>query len=607
MPYDRTRTTFDAFPPCDRCRSEYADPHDRRFHAQTIACPRCGPQVWCVDQAGRLVDRADEAVAAAVAALRAGRIVALRGIGGYQLLADASSSSAVEELRRRKHRPFKPFAVLCLSPAEAERLADLGPFERESLKSPANPIVLLSRRSDALLAPNVCPGVSTVGLILPTTPLHALLSEGAGRPLVCTSGNREGDPMEFEPAGAERRLAGVTDLFLHHDREIAQPIDDSVVRIIAGKQVTFRCARGLAPLRLAVRPERPVIATGGHHKSAVALSNGSQAVLAPHVGDLDGGYSRERWVERINALTRLYGVPPAAWLWDAHPDYFPTRWATEAGKLGQPVWHHHAHVAAGTAEHGLFGRPVLGVAFDGAGLGPDGMIWGGEFLVVEGARFRRIAHLRPFALPGGEAAVRDVRRPAVALLAQIEDASPESICRLLGIERDAAEGWRRLAGSLRTVRTTSCGRLFDAVAALALRVGRTDYDGQAAMLLEAACDDSASGEYRFRLTPDEPWELDWRPVIRDAVDDLVRGETPGTVALRFHRALAAAVVEIAGRRPDLPVVLSGGVFQNRRLVEEIVARFPADRPAPVWPCAIPPNDGGLAAGQLAVACAAAGG
>jgi hydrogenase maturation protein HypF len=346
------------------------------------------------------------------------------------------------------------------------------------------------------------------------------------------------------------------------------------------------------------------VATGGHLKSAIALSNGSQAVLAPHVGDLDSGRSRGRWAERLDAMLRLYDVCSPEWICDAHPDYFPTRWAAETEKAGRTVWHHHAHVAAAAAEHGLLDRPVLGVAFDGSGLGPDGTIWGGEFLVVEGHRFRRIGHLRPFALPGGEAAVRDVRRLAVSVTSQVEGVSMETVCRLLGVGCEAGDAWRRLAGSRHAIRTTSCGRLFDAVAALALGIGRTDYEGQAAMWLEAACDESASGEYRFRVTTDEPWELDWRPVIRDVARDLVRGETAGTIAVRFHRALAAAVVEAAGRRPDLPVVLGGGVFQNRTLVEEIVTRFPASGTGPVWPCAIPPNDGGLAAGQLAVACAA---
>ena len=424
--------------------------------------------------------------------------------------------------------------------------------------------------------------------------------ERADRPLVCTSGNRDGDPLEVDPQRAAQRLADIADVFLHHDRDIAHPIDDSVLRVIAERPTTFRCARGLAPLPLPLGETLPMIATGGHLKSAVALSNGVQAVLGPHIGDLESLAGRTRWTERLDALVRLYGLVEPQVAWDAHPEYFPSRWAAERNLPGLPVWHHHAHIAAGMLEHGLLDRTVLGVAFDGSGLGPDGTIWGGEFLLVAGSRFRRIATLRPFALPGGDAAVGDVRRLATSLLAECPDVPDDTVTALLRLSRQERTHWRRLLESPRTLRTSSCGRLFDAVAAVVLGFGETAFEGQAAMALEAVVDDAAGGEYRFHIGGDEPWQLDWRPVLRAVLQDVTAGETAGVIAARFHRALAAAIVEVCRRRPEFPVVLSGGVFQNRRLIEEIVARWPENLPLPVWPQAIPPDDGGLAAGQLAI-------
>jgi hydrogenase maturation protein HypF len=579
MPYDRSRTTLRAFPLCEGCQLEYGNPRNRRFHAQSIACSRCGPQVWYSDAVGRR----------------------LRGLGGYQLLCDATSDVAVGTLRRRKRRLDKPFAVLCGSVDEAERLASMGPLERNVLQSRQNPIVLLMRRPGARLAEAVGPGVDTIGILLPTTPLHAMLANAFGRPLVCTSGNADGQPLCTRVTDAEHTLAAIADGFLHHDREIAQPIDESVVRVIGGRVVTLRCARGEAPLPLPIVPPRPAIALGGHLKSAIALSNGAQTILAPHVGDLDSEPMRERWVERLESLTALYGVESPEWIGDAHPDYFSSAWGATRRLRQRHVWHHHAHVAAAMLEHGLLDQKVLGVAFDGTGLGPDGTIWGGEFLLVDGAKFRRIGRLRPMALPGGEAAVRDVRRLAVAALAQLDDVTCETALASLQRAPTTIRQWLQMARSPHTPRSSSAGRLFDAVASLALGLGETAFDGHAAMWLEAACDETATGEYEFAIDQSNPRELDWRPVVASVVRDLRCGEPPGAIAARFHRGLASAIVALCCRMPHWPVVLSGGVFQNRRLVEEILTRWPPNRLSPVWPCQIPPNDGGLAAGQLAVA------
>lgn len=601
MPYDRVRTSLGDFPLCDACSAEYGNPFDRRFHAQAIACPHCGPQVWCTDRWGHTVATGQEAVNAAITVLCSDGIVAMRGIGGYQLICDATSDATVRTLRERKQRPLKPFAVLCCDLAAAETLAILDDAERAALVSPQNPIVLLRRKSGAQLSDSVCCGAATVGILLPTTPLHQMLAESVRHPLVCTSGNRDGEPIGFRPDEAQECLAGIADLFLHHNRDIIHPIDDSLVRLIAGRRVTIRCARGLAPLPLEIDSPRSIVATGGYLKGAFALTNGTQAILGPHVGDLDSEATRLRWEQQLAALMDLYRVKNIDWVCDAHPDYSSTTFAASRHSPPSRVWHHHAHVAAGALEHGLLDQTVLGVAFDGTGLGPDGSVWGGEFLEVKGESFRRVGHLQPFALLGGEVAIRDARRLAAAVAFQLPTLSLETLSALIGVTREELGRLRQLAETRFVTRTTSCGRLFDAVAALALGISEIGYEGYAAACLEGACDESAEGEYPFKVAGQEPWVLDWRPVIEAVIDDLLRGVDPGAIAMRFHRGLARGIVEACQRTPALPVVLSGGVFQNRRLVEEVIARWPGGAARLVWPCKIPPNDGGLAAGQLAVA------
>ena len=606
MPFDRERTTLRAFALCDKCRGEYEEPSDRRFHAQTICCPECGPQVWATDEQGHLVASRDAAVRCAAEALRCGKLVAVRGVGGYQLFADATSSPAVTELRRRKQRPAKPLAVLCRTLDEARVLADLGEVEERQLLSPQNPIVLVRQRRGSQLAPEVNPGLSDIGLMLPTTALHDRLAEFSGRPLICTSGNNEGEPLASGVGEAQHRLRHVADLFLHHDREISRAIDDSVVRVIANRPVTIRCGRGLAPLPLSLRSESRCLALGGHQKSTVALSNGHQSWLGPHAGDLDAISVREHWCEHVLQMCELSGVAIDAGglhvVHDPHPDYFPTQWSEAVEANRSAVWHHHAHVAAGLLEHQWLDRTVLGVAFDGTGLGHDGTIWGGEFLIATATRFQRVGHLRPFGLPGGDAAITDPRRLAVSMLSHLVELSPNEIAELSGLSRIEVHRIQQAIRSSHSPRTTSCGRLFDAAACLILRQHRSEFEGQAAMCLEAACDLAETNGYSFALGSSQPLELDWRPVLRRIIADRRNGTTPDAMAMRFHRGLAAAIRAVCDRWPDLPVVLGGGVFQNRVLVELLVDSWRVDRAPLGLPGLIPPNDGGLAAGQLTVAC-----
>lgn len=604
MPYERADTTLAEFEFCSTCDAEYATCDQRRFHAQTNACAACGPQVWAVDVDLQPRGAADEAMRYAVEILRAGKILAIKGAGGYQLLCDATSESAVCTLRAHKHRTAKPLAVLVASLEAAQELALLNDAERATLCSPANPIVLLQARSGTLLSPSIHPGLPEVGLLLPTTPLHLLLATQFGRPLVCTSGNDDGEPLLYDECAAERALGGIADAWLHHNRPIAHPIDDSVVRIIADRPATIRLARGLAPLSLELNAHAnpPILALGGHLKVAAAWSNGVQAVLGPHIGSLDTLAARERYVEQLDAWQMLYRFRPALLVHDLHPDFFTTQWAAPQGVPTLAVQHHHAHVVASMLEHRWLERTVLGVAWDGAGYGPDGTIWGGEFLVATATGYQRLARLRPFQLPGGDRCAHEPWRTAFSLLTQVvgNEAARAVLPRSVTSTQVSV-----LSNLLKTTSnaspvTTSAGRLFDAAAYLCLGIERVDYEGQAAMLLEAATIADAPGEYRFPLVADE---LDWRPLLQDLLADRSRGERPGVMALRFHRALAAGIACVCRTRPDLPVTLSGGVFQNRVLTELVAESLAGHSQPRGLPGVIPVGDGGLAAGQLAIASA----
>lgn len=605
MPYDRPRTSMAAFPLCDSCGAEYQSPADRRFHAQTIACPHCGPHVWCADASGATLAVLHDAIRLAASALRDGRLVAIRGIGGYQILADATNAAAIDRLRQRKRRATKPLAVMLDSLAMAEQFATIDPAERNALLAAANPIVLLRARCGTPLSGSVHPGLDTIGVMLPTTPLHALLLDGARRPLIVTSGNVEGDPLAAGVAAAREQLGDVVDLWLHHDREIVHPIDDSVVRVMAGRAVTIRLARGLAPLPLALNSDRCVVALGAHQKGAMAVSNGRQAVLGPHLGDLESAGTRARFQQQFRDLMRLLGGEPELLVHDLHPDYFTTRWAREQGLPTVAVQHHHAHVVAGMLEHDWLNREVLGVAFDGTGYGSDGTIWGGEFLVATRTRFRRVAHLRPFPLPGGAAAIREPWRVAAALLHSIRrlDSLPDIEKRGVPKGVDLQSLVRVLGNPRLSPVTTSVGRLFDAAAFLTLGCDRVGEEGSPAMLLEAACDVSDHEHYPLPLCDGRELILDWAPLLVALLADRARRVPVGVMAMRFHRALARGIATVCGRFPGVPVVLSGGVFQNRILTELAADELARDGRLVGLPGVIPPNDGGIAAGQLAVALA----
>jgi hydrogenase maturation protein HypF len=632
LPYDRPRTSMKLFFMCGECEGEYATPGDRRFHAQPIACSTCGPRVVLLDRGGRAQGSGADAVVAAAGLIRDGRIVAIKGLGGFQLLARADRSDPVTRLRVRKGRPSKPLAVMVGSLEAADRLCEVGPAECRLLASPRNPIALLGPpRGDGGLASELAPRLSSVGVLLPTTPLHHLLLAEAVLPVVATSGNRGDEPIAIDEHEALRSLAGIADAFLTHDRPIARRVDDSVARVIAGRPVVIRLARGYAPWPLPPVEQiarslpgpgaAPLLATGGHQKVAVALWSGSQAVLGPHIGDMDGATTRAGFEELVDDLSSLYDFRPAALACDLHPDSFTTRWAAGRGLPVIRVQHHHAHAAAAMVEHGLLAREVLALTWDGTGYGPDGTVWGGEVLRARVDRYVRVASLRTFPLPGNERAVREPRRVALGLLALTlgEEAvlGDSRLLARLGLAPGDARTLLQMARrGVNTPWTSSVGRLFDAVACLVLGAHEVSYEGEAAAWLESAVDPGITGAYDLPLRPPghrggagDPTipRGDWRPMVSALLADLLRGEFPGVMAARFHNALARWAADVAAREPGLDVVLGGGCFQNRRLAEATLQAVRNATAARVHgPGQIPPGDGGLAAGQLAVAVSLSG-
>jgi hydrogenase maturation protein HypF len=688
LPYDRPRTSMAAFVMCPECQAEYDDPSDRRFHAQPIACPRCGPAVQLLDNLGRSIAREDAALIAAVEALLAGRIVALKGLGGFQLLADATHASAVALLRRRKRRPDRPFAVMLPSLDDARKYCHVSDEEALALTSHRAPIVLLRSRAgqggghsclpqvdknvcptgpldsrlstlDSQLLNGVAPGNPYLGVMLPYTPLHHLLMQAVGRPIVCTSGNLSEEPMAIATDDALRRLGPIADVFLIHNRPIVRPVDDSIVRLGPDGVQVLRRARGFAPLPLEItidgqgRAGGPtILAVGGHLKNTAALclsrvrvythadeladesgrvrvythadqradepirvrasthptgdasTPPAQVVMSAHVGDLDSVLSIEVFRRAIDDLLDFFQARPDAVACDLHPDYASTRQAEVLpARRDVPllrVQHHHAHVAACMAEHGLTG-PVLGFAWDGTGYGTDGTVWGGEMLLCQRGVFRRAAHLRTFALPGGDRAVREPRRSALGLLYELfgPEAAAHASAWFTAAETNTVLA--ALARGLNAPRTSSMGRLFDAVAAICGLPPVISFEGQAAMALEFAADEDEQESYEFALSGGECIVVDWAPMIRAVLADRAGGVPVGRISARFHNALAETAVAVARCVGCPTVALTGGCFQNDLLVRRVRQRLSAAGFQVYTHLKVPPGDGGIALGQVYVA------
>jgi hydrogenase maturation protein HypF len=615
VPYDRALTTMRGFAMCERCRREYEDPADRRFHAQPNACPDCGPRLWLAGADGR--ECAGDAVELAAAAVGHGEVIAVKGLGGFQLCCDAGDDQAVRRLRGRKHRGSKPFAVMCADLDAVRTLCDVSAAEAAILEGSVRPIVLLRLHDGAAVAPSVAPGLHELGVMLPCTPLHHLLLRSAARPLVMTSGNLSEEPIAKGNDEALVRLRDVADRYLLHDRDIYARYDDSVVRVVGGRERMIRRARGYCPLPLRVNhPSPPALAVGAHLKNTFCVVKEGSAFVGPHIGDLDTPLSLEQQAESLETYLRLFRATPALVVADLHPDYASTRLAErwwDDGAREVRVQHHHAHVASVMAEHALHG-PVIGVAFDGVGLGPDGTIWGGEFLVCDERGFLRAGHLRPVRQPGGDACARQGWRMAAAYL--VAAGSTRDVPPQVVRDSDGAPGglrWRQVArlaaGTTGAPLSTSAGRLFDAVASLLGVAQESSFEAEAAMRLEAV----ASGQGLDGVRPievrsrGEPLVLDTVTLVRSLADERQRGRPAGELAAVFHaslaRAIALACAELSRRHSIRRVALSGGVFQNGLLLRSAEGML-RERGLDVYSNErVPANDGGISLGQALVAAA----
>jgi hydrogenase maturation protein HypF len=616
LPYDRANTSMKKFAMCDDCAREYRDPNDRRFHAEPIACARCGPQLELWDSSGKTLVKEDDALLQAAAEIRAGRIVALKGLGGFQLLVDARNEEAVRQLRERKHREEKPFALMfpSLDAAGAHCVLEdgrpAGPAARADklLLSPESPIVLLRRleTTNNDLAISLAPGNPNLGVMLPYTPLHHLLLRELSFPIVATSGNLSDEPICVDEHEALERLGGIADCFLVHDRPIVRHVDDSIVRLMAGREMVLRRARGYAPLPITVSrsDQRAVLAVGAHLKNTVALKIGSDVFISQHIGDLATKPAHDAFTRSAADLPRLYDVQPGIIAHDLHPEYLSTKFALQQPARHVAIQHHWAHIVACMAENEI-APPALGVSWDGTGYGLDRTIWGGEFLLAKNdGAFERVAHLRRFRLPGAERAVREPRRSALGLLHEMfHDGLWEREALLRAFSSEELSVLRQmLRKGVQAPLTSSAGRLFDAVAALIGLRQRASFEGQAAMELEFAADPEIAGPgYPFQLTGENPIVIDWEPAIHALLSDIEGGASRGAVSAKYHTMLSEIIVVTAEKFGQPNVILSGGCFQNRYLTERVIERLGTAGFHPVWHQRVPPNDGGIALGQAVAA------
>jgi hydrogenase maturation protein HypF len=642
LPYDRANTSMKRFVMCAECEREYHDPLDRRFHTQPNACPRCGPQIELWDRSGAVIARSRDALLKSAEIIRAGKLLALKGIGGFQLLADARNDAAIISLRERKHREEKPFAVMYPSLSMARADCEVSELEERLLASPESPIVLLDRRSairnpHSAVSSAVAPGNPYLGVMLPYTPLHHLLMRELGFPVVATSGNLTDEPICIEEREAVSRLGAIADFFLTHDRPIVRHMDDSIVRMMAGREMVLRRARGYAPLPISLwgahAPSRAgdsqklptILAVGAHLKNTVALRVDNQVFVSQHIGDLETAQAYSAFCEAVEDLPLLYEAKPEVIACDMHPDYLSTKHALSMGMGSagfQPaasgimpdaspacapqsivqIQHHWAHVASCMAENELE-PPALGVAWDGTGYGTDGTIWGGEFLLANETSFTRVARLRQFRLPGGDAAIKEPRRSRLGVLHEIfreelwaraelvADFSPQELPLLR----------QMLCKTVNAPVTSSAGRLFDAVASLTGLRQQVSFEGQAAMEMEFAVQPRINKSYPFFITEGSPAVIDWQPAVLEILDDVKNGESAALISAKFHNMLAESIVAVARKIGEPKVVLTGGCFQNRYLTERTINRLLEERFRPYWHQRVPPNDGGISLGQVAAA------
>ncbi len=603
LPYDREQTSLRDFPLCERCVVEYQNSNDRRFYAQTIACSDCGPQLSFCDNTGKLIMHRQDALSATIQALTDGKIVAVKAIGGFQLMLDASNSVAVTRLRELKQRASKPFAVMVGSLAQTKQLCELSQIEQQCLRSAAAPIVLAkAKRYAKTILDNVAPNQALLGIMLPSSPIHHLIMSEFISPVIATSGNRHGEPICIDNEQAFKNLAGLADFFLVHDRAILRPLDDSIIRVIADTPTVLRRARGYVPTPITLKQSIPTtLAVGGQLKNTVAIAHGYHVIVSQHLGDLEQLEAAGQHRATISDLSQFYALQPEQVISDTHPDYVSSLYAQSLDLPLQTVQHHYAHILACMAEHQLE-PPVLGIAWDGTGLGSNNQLWGGEFLQIDPHGWQRVAHCRPFPLVGGFAAIKEPRRAALGLLyawqgeAIFNDEYAPLLTAFSATELKLLRGM--LKNKLNCPMTTSIGRLFDAFSSLLNLCQISDFEGQAAMALETCAMNSKVGNaYPTSVIEADCLILDWQPLLTGVLADLTKENRP-QIAAKIHYSLANWVFTIAERTNATRLVLSGGCFQNAYLVEAIINAEQARHYELFRHATIPPNDGGLALGQI---------
>ncbi|HEY9189302.1 MAG TPA: carbamoyltransferase HypF [Sulfurovum sp.] len=600
LPYDRPNTSMHRFAMCKSCHDEYSDPLDRRFHAQPISCPNCGPTLRLLDGAGNVLTEGGQAIADTVSAIRNGSIVAVKGLGGFHLLCDATNTHAVETLRKRKRRPRKPFAVLFPDMEALETVADLSEKERELITSREKPIVLLPKAPHSNISGLVAPGIDRIGAFLPYTPMHHLLLEEAGVPLVATSANLSDEPIIRNSTELLEKLGNVADLLLDHDREILNANDDSVLQMAGDERITLRLSRGYAPrsIKLPFRSSKKILAVGANQKNSMALLFEDTVVLSPHIGDLNSLEAFEFFERTLDTFKRFYDLEPEVIVCDKHPGYMTTQWAGQY-KAEHPacqlitLQHHYAHLLAGMAEFRL-NEPVLGFAFDGTGYGDDGTLWGGEVMIADNVTYSRLASLAPFRLLGGEKAIKEPRRAALALLFEsytlTEILSLRSPAREQFTETEIIQLHRAWGQGINAPLTSSMGRLFDAVASLAGIVHLSGYEGESGLKME---------QYVVaRITESFPFEVrDGTISLGPMIKAMGEAEDKKVMVSMFFNTVVEMIFHFASRHPELPLLFSGGVFQNRVLIEKIMQRCQRENRTCYLQKETAVNDGGIALGQ----------
>jgi len=613
LPYDRRNTTMKKFQMCETCQKEYENPLNRRFHAQPNACPECGPHLELWNCSGETLLKGPEAMLECSNMIRQGHILAIKGLGGFHLAVRADSDEAVLRLRKSKFREEKPFALMYPSPADIKRDCLVSPFEERLLLSAAKPIVLLRRKDNISVSGQTAPQNPYLGVMLAYTPLHHILMNELQFPIVATSGNLSDEPVITDEYQALRKLGRIADFFLVHDRPIARHVDDSIVRMMAGKELILRRARGYAPLPVTSREiEAEFLSVGGHLKNTIALSKPGSVFLSQHIGNLETVEAFETFQKVIGDMQEIYALKPNTIACDLHPDYLSTEFAKSRGLPVVQIQHHYAHILSCMAENEVE-SPVLGIAWDGTGFGPDGTIWGGEFLQISDTDFTRLAHFKTFQLPGGDKAAREPRRSALGLLHQIygdEIFDRSDLASLKAFSNEELSILRKILGkNLYCPNTSSAGRIFDAVSSLLNLRQISHYEGQAAMELEFLAEKTQTkGMYSFEILPDslsplvrsekEGWQIDLKSVIQDMLEDISREIPCSEIAAKFHNTLVEIIVSIAKKSLCEKVVLSGGCFQNRYLTELSVSKLKQEGFFVYTHQRIPPNDGGIALGQI---------